>query len=129
MTLTAVWGQQQPSADGIPPNARLYVGPMEWNLDRFVTAEIQRQGLPLQLVDRPEDADFVMAAQYQGLGSHFLSPGHYIQIKVVTADGARRVWFAEANDYAVFFGRLRHHGPSRAAAAIVKRLRLDMAAR
>jgi len=43
-------------------------------------------------------------------------------------NGARQVWSGDANDYAVFFGRLRHHGPERAAAAIVKRLRLDMAA-
>jgi hypothetical protein len=101
---------------------------MEWNLQRFVTAEIERQNLPLKLVERPEDADFVMAAQYQSLGSHFLSPGHYIQVQLVSAHGARQVWFTEANDYAMFFGRLRRHGPSRAAAAIVKRLRLDMAA-
>jgi len=100
---------------------------MEWNLDRFVTEEIQSQGLPIKLVTRPEEADFVMAGQYQSLGSHFLSPGHYIQVRIVAADGARQVWFAEANDYAVFFGRLRHHGPGRAAAAIVKRLRADMA--
>ncbi len=101
---------------------------MEWNLDRFVTAEIQQQGLRLQLVARPEDADFVMTSLYQGLGSHFLSPGHYIQVKIVAADGGKQVWFGEANDYALFFARLRPHGPGRAAGAIVKRLRLDMSA-
>jgi hypothetical protein len=121
-------GGQRPDPASVPHGARLYVTPMEWNLDRFVTAEIQRQGLPLQLVARPEEADFVMTGLYQGLGSHFLSPGHYIQVKIVSTNGGKQVWFAEANDYALFFARMRHHGPGRAAGAIVKRLRLDMSA-
>jgi hypothetical protein len=33
------------------------------------------------------------------------------------------VWRAETSDYALFFGRLRSHGPGRAAEAIVKKLR------
>ncbi len=119
---------QRPAPASVPPGAKLYVTPMEWNLDRFVTAEIQQQGLPLQLVARPEDADFVMTGFYQGLGSHFLSPGHYIQVKIVSTVGGKQVWFGEANDYALFFARLRPHGPGRAAEAIVKRLRLDMSA-
>jgi hypothetical protein len=112
----------------LPPNCRLYVEPMEWNLDRFVSEEIQRQGLPVKLVDRPEEAEFIMAAQYQSLGSHFLTPGHYIQVQIFSANAGRPVWSAEANDYGIFFARLRHHGPGRAAVTIVKRLRLNMAA-
>lgn len=96
---------------------------MEWNLDRFVTAEIRKQALPVQIVDRPEEADFVMTSLYQGLGSHMISGGHYIQVKIVAVNGGTQVWNAEANDYALFFGRLRSHGPGRAAKAIVKKLR------
>ena len=127
-TLPFGFGGQPPAPTSLSPNVKLYVSPMEWNLDRYVTAEIQRQGLAVTLVTRPEEADFVMAGQYQSLGSHFLSPGHYIQVMIVTADGSRQVWAGEANDYGVFFGRLRHHGPGRAAAAIVKKLRSDLAA-
>jgi hypothetical protein len=128
VSLVGLLNGQRPAPASLPPGARLYVAPMEWNLDRFVTAEIQQQGLPLRLVERPEDADFVMMGLYQGLGSHFLSPGHYIQVKIVRTEGGKQVWFGDANDYALFFARLRHHGPGRAAEAIVKRLRLDMSA-
>ncbi len=106
----------------MPLGAKLYVSPMEWNLDQFVAAEIRSQGLPVHVVAHPEEADFVMTSIYQSLGSHRMSPGHYIQVKIVSADGARQMWFGEANDYALFFGRLRPHGPTKAAQTIVKKL-------
>jgi hypothetical protein len=112
----------------VPAGAKIYVAPMEWNLDRFVTAEIQKQGLPVVLAARAEDADFVMTSLYQSLGSHFMSPGHYIQVKIVAAKGGRQVWFAEANDYALFFGRLRPHGPARVAEEVVRKLNRRMSA-
>jgi hypothetical protein len=99
---------------------------MEWNLDRFVAAEVQKQGLSLHLVAHPEDADFVMTGLYQSLGSHLISPGHIIQVTIVAAPGGNPVWTAGASDYGLFFGRLRPHGPGRAAEAIVKKLRNDM---
>jgi len=117
---------QSPVPAGVPKGARIYVAPMEWGLDRFVTDEIRRQGLPVQLVDGAAEADFVMTSQYQSLGSHLISPGHYIQVRIDASSGGQ-VWFTEANDYALFFGRLRRHGPGRAAEAIVKKLRAEMA--
>jgi hypothetical protein len=81
----------------------------------------------VKLVTNPQDADFAMAGQYEALGSHLLSPGHSIRVKIVSADGTKQVWSGDANDYDLFFGRMRHHGPKRAAAAIVKQLRLNMA--
>jgi len=117
---------QRPVSGSMPPGARLYIASMEWNLDRFVAAEIRRQGLPVQVVAVPQEADFVMTAFYQELGSHMISPGHFIQVKIVAVDGGKQVWRAEVNDFAMFFGRLRPHGPGRAAAAIAKKLRNNM---
>jgi hypothetical protein len=126
LTLVGLLDAQKPVAPGLPAGAKLYVAPMEWNLDQFVTAEIQRQGVSVHLVARAEDADFVMTSLYQSLGSHLMSPGHYIQVKIVAAAGGKEVWFAEANDYALFFGRLRTHGPGRVAETIVKKLHRRM---
>ncbi|MGA9104644.1 MAG: hypothetical protein ACLQPN_10830 [Bryobacteraceae bacterium] len=117
---------QRPVSGIIPPGAKLYIAPMEWQLDRFVAAEIRRQGLPLQVVALPQEAGFVMTGLYQSLGSHMISPGHYIQVKIVAADDGKQVWRAEASDFAVLFGRLRPHGLGRAAQAIVKKLRNNM---
>ena len=126
LTLLSLLEAKHPVSGNMPPGARLYIAPMEWNLDRFVAAEIRRQGLPVQLVSLPEEADFVMTSLYQNLGSHLIAPGHYIQVRIVSADGGNEVWFAEANDYAIVFARLRSHGPERAARSIVKRMRADL---
>ena len=122
-TMAGLLEAQRPAYGSMPPGAKLYITPMEWNLDRFVAAEINEQGLPLQVVSAPREADFVMTSLYQDLGSHMISPGHVIQVKIVAVDGGKQVWSAEVNDYAVFFARLRPHGSGRAAEAIVKRLR------
>ncbi len=96
---------------------------MEWGLDRFVTAQITKQSVPVQLVASEDDADFVMTSYYQKLGSHLIAPGHYIQVRIVAATSDKPVWADEVNDFAVVFGRLRRHGPGRAAESIVKKLR------
>jgi len=127
LTTVGLVGAQQPAPQSVQHVPKIYIAPMEWNLDRFVSAEIGSQGLPLQVVQRREEADFVMTSLYQTLGSHMMAPGHYIQVQIVASDG-KQVWFAEVNDYALFFGRFRPHGPARAARAIVRKLHRSMSA-
>jgi hypothetical protein len=114
---------KQPIANGLPSGARLFVAPMEWNLDEFIRAEIRDKGLPVHLVDREEDAEFIMTASSEKLGSRLLSPGRDFQVRIAAADSLKQVWSAEASDYAMFFGRLRSHGSARAARSIVRMLR------
>jgi len=113
----------QPRFSGVPAGVHLYVAPMEWNLDRFVVDEVRRQALPVQLVQSAEEADFVMTCLYQPLGSHLIAPGHYIQVRVVSVSSGSAVWADEVNDFAIVFGRLRPHGPRRAARSIVRKMR------
>ncbi len=117
---------KDPDLPLLPEGARLYVAPMEWNLDQFMSQEIRRHALRVTLVPRAEDADFVMSSEYQSLGSHLMSPGHYIQVRIAAAGDGKQVWFAEANDYALLFGRLRPHGPQRVAGDVVRKLHRRM---
>jgi hypothetical protein len=121
--ITAALGAGRPTVAAMPPGSKLYVAPMEWGLDRFVTAQITKQALPVELVTSEDQADFVMTSLYQQLGSHLIAPGHYIQVRVTAADSGTSVWADEVSDFAIVFGRLRPHGPGRAAESIVKKLR------
>jgi hypothetical protein len=112
-----------PNANGLPSGAKLFIAPMEWNLDEFIRAEVRDKGLPVHLVEREEDADFIMTSSSEKLGSRLLSPGRDFQVRIVAAAGGTQVWSAEASDYAMFFGRLRSHGSARAARSIVRMLR------
>jgi exosome complex RNA-binding protein Csl4 len=115
---------QQPLSGGLPPGAKLFVAEMEWKLDRAIVAEIGRQRLPVQVVTDPREAAFTMTAVYQNLGSRTTSPGHYIQAKIVAADG-KPVWATEVRDFGVVFAQLQPHGRERAAKAIVRRLAIS----
>jgi hypothetical protein len=115
--------EKRPTPKSLPAGANLFVAPMEWNLDEFIRAEVRKNGLPVHLVGRQEDADFIMTASSAKLGSRLLSPGRDFQAKILAADGGTQVWSAEASDYAMFFGRLRSHGQARAAKSIVRNLR------
>jgi hypothetical protein len=107
----------------LPSGANLFVAPMEWNLDESIRAELGRNKLPLHLVGRPEDADYIMTGSSVKLGSRLVSPGRDFQVKIVAARSGAAVWTGGAGDYALFLGRLRPHGPARAARLIVLKLR------
>jgi hypothetical protein len=96
---------------------------MEWNLDASIRSELGKNKLPLRLVGRAEDADFIMTGSSVKLGSRLVSPGRDFQVTIVAAHSGTPVWTGGAGDYAVFFGRLRSHGPARAARSIVFKLR------
>jgi hypothetical protein len=122
LTLAGLLEAQRPVPGALLPGAKLFISPMEWNLDRAVAAEISRQGLPLKVVADRREADFVMTSAYQNLGSRTTSPGHFIQVAIIAADGGRQVWSAEVRDFGLFFAQLRSHGRARAAKAIVRKL-------
>jgi hypothetical protein len=114
---------ERPIPGNVPSGANLFVVPMEWNFDELLRAEVRRSGLPVHLVARQEEADFIMTASSVKLGSKMLSPGRDFEVQIVAAGSGNQVWSAEASDYATFFGRLRHHGAARAAKLIVRKLR------
>jgi hypothetical protein len=114
---------KRPIAPDLLSGANLYVVPMEWSLDDLLRAEIRRNRLPVHLVERQEDADFIMTASSEKLGSRMLSPDRNFQVKIVAADSGTQIWSAEASDYATFFGRRRSHGAVHAAKSIVRKLR------
>jgi hypothetical protein len=117
---------KRPTSGTIWRDARIYIAPMEWQLDHYVIEEIRRQGLAVQVVDSEREADFVMISSYQALGSRIAGPGHFVQVRILASDGSA-VWRGEVNDFAIVFGRLRRHGPRRAAEGIVKKLRSNLA--
>jgi len=107
----------------VAAGARIYIEPMEWQMEQFITAEIRRQGLPVEIVANPYAADLVMKGSAEKVSSHLMSPGRCFRVTLVTANGSDPVWSGEGDDYATVFARLRSHGPARAARAIVASMR------
>jgi hypothetical protein len=125
-TLLAAHEVKSPTGPSMSRDARLYVAPMEWQLDHYVISEIRKQGLPVQLVNTEGEADFVMTSLYQQLGSDLITPSHFIQVRIAAVNDGRAVWAGEVNDFSIVFGRLRRHGPRKAAEVILKNLRRNL---
>ena len=118
---SASYSQALPKS--LPSGAKLFIAPMEWNLDELVRAEVRKNGLPVELVESRDEADFIMTGTSVKLGSRLLSPARDFHVDVSPANGGAPVWSGEASDHATFFGRLRRHGSARAARAIVMKMR------
>jgi len=108
---------------GLPAGAKIFIAPMEWQMEQHLASEIRRQGLPVELVADEAAADYVMTGSAEKLSSHFMAPGRSFHIILTRLDGSQTVWTGEGDDYATVFGRLRSHGPARAARTIVEGLR------
>src|SRR5579864_9469032 len=48
-------------AAAFPQGAKLFIAPMEGNLDGFIASEIVKQKIPVTVVTDEKDADFVLA--------------------------------------------------------------------
>ena len=92
-------------------------------MERHLAAEIRRQGLAVELVANEADAEYVMTGSAEKLSSHFMAPGRWFHVSLTRLNGSQAIWSGEGDDYATVFGRLRSHGPDRAARSIVGGLR------
>jgi hypothetical protein len=122
--LAAAGKPQSPTAPkNLPAGANLFIQPMEWNLDEYIHREVRKSRLPVHLVQRPEEADFIMTGSSVKLGSRMISPSRDFEVQLSEAGSGALVWSTEASDYAIFFSRLRSHGAGRAAKSIVNKMR------
>jgi hypothetical protein len=107
----------------IPRGSRVFITPMEKNLDGFITAEMQRQKLPIEVVLKQEDAQYVLTGLSQMTGSHWAEQvatsifggkdKYEAECKLVTTDGKSLIWAGEAGDRSLVFGALRRGGRAR----------------
>jgi len=120
-------------AQSIPRGAKLFVTPMDKNLDSFIVAEIEKQKLPVQVVLKQEEAQYVLTGFSQITGSHWAEQvatsifggkdKYEASVKMVTADGKSLVWAGEAGDRSILFGAFRRGGQRKVAGRIVKQMK------
>ncbi len=117
----------------IPRGAKLFITPMDKNLDSFIVAEIDKQKLPVQVVLKQEEAQYVLTGFSQTTGSHWAEQvaasifggkdKYEASVKMVTADGKSLVWAGEAGDRSILFGEFRRGGQRKVAQRIVKQMK------
>jgi len=117
----------------VPKGAKIFITPMEKNLDGFITAELQKQQVPLQVVLKQDEAQVVLTGFSQMTGSHWAEQvataifggkdRYEAECKLVSADGKTLLWSGEAGDRSIFLGSFRRGGQRKIAERIVKQMK------
>lgn len=117
----------------IAPGSKVFITPMDRNLDSFIVAEIQKQKLPVEVVLQQPHAQYILTGFSQITGSHWAEQvatsifggkdKYEASVKMVSADGTRLIWAGEAGDRSILFGAFRRGGQRKVASRIVKEMR------
>ena len=120
----------------VPKGSRVFIAPMDKGLDSFITVEIQKRKLPVNIVLNQEESDYVLTGFSQITGSHWAEQvatsifggkdKFEASIKMVSSDGKRLVWSGAAGDRSLVFGALRRGGQWKVAERIVDQLKNDV---
>ena len=110
---------------------KIYIEEMENDLDGFIRAEMVKKRVPLQIVLKPEEADYIMTgslviqekrAWHEGWLSN--EKDHFIaNIMVIDAKLNRMLWASEAGDRSWWWGSLQRSGPRKTAERLVTNLK------
>lgn len=120
------------SASRVPPGSKIFLAPMEGNLQGFIAAEILKKKMPLVVVTDEKDADFVLTGAsikaddkwYNTIfGGKDKNEGN---VQLISVKDRQMVWAGEAGDRSLWWGGMRRGGERKVADRIVKQMRDDL---
>ena len=99
--------------------------------DIFLKAEIVKKKIPLQLVAREEDAEYILQGTAQEQGKQSWHEGwlsrekdHYlVGVELLRRETGEFIWASEAGDRSWWWGRMKRGGPRKAAERIAENLK------
>ena len=116
----------------VPKGSKLFISPMEGNLDGFISSEIIKQKIPVTVVTDEKDADFVLAGAsvkaddkwyHAVFGGKDKNEGN---VRLLSVKDKTMVWAGEAGDRSLMWGGWRRGGERKVADRIVKRMKDDL---
>jgi hypothetical protein len=120
----------------VPADSKVFIAPMEGQLDGFIPPEIQKRHLPIRVILDENQADFIMTGMTSRAGSAWYDviAGGVIagkdkfeaNVKLVSVKDKTLVWSASAGDRSVVFGAFRRGGQRKIAERIVKQMEKDL---
>lgn len=126
----------RPPALHVEEDSRLYIAPMESNLNDFIAAEIVKQKIPVVVVLQERDADYILTglSQKTEVKWYDVVSGSIVggkdrleaSAKLVRVKDKTFVWAAESGDRSLIFGALKRGGQRKLAERIVRKLKQDL---
>lgn len=110
--------------------SKIYISPMESELDNYIRAKFVEQHVPLTIVMDKQVADLIMTGGIKQYPDHWYDGG--VKDKStgainITDKAGNFVWGAAAGDRNIWWGNLAKHGPEKVATRIVDKLKKAIA--
>jgi hypothetical protein len=121
-----------PASSKIPAGSKVFIAPMDGNLNGFIAPEIVKKKLPLVVVMDEKDADFILTGAsikaddkwYNTVfGGKDKNEGN---VQLVSVKERQMIWAGEAGDRSLWWGGLRRGGQRKVADRIVSRMRDEL---
>ena len=121
-------------APGVPrlgADRRLYISPMEGQLDGFIAAEVIKEHLPVHIVLDDNDADLVLVGQSLKEDDHWYNAvwggkdKNEGNLRLIDVRSGSMVWAGEAGDRSLIYGQFKRGGERKVAERLVRQMRKD----
>jgi len=128
--LVCAAGNRAPSR--VPPGSKVFIAPMEGNLNGFIAPEILKKKIPFVLVTDENDAEFILSGAsikaddkwYNTIfGGKDKNEGN---VQLISVRDKQMVWAGEAGDRSLWWGGMRRGGQRKVADRIAKQLKKDL---
>jgi hypothetical protein len=125
----ATWSAPGPK---IAPGSKVFIAPMDGNLDGFIASEIIKKKLPLTIVTDEKDADYVLAGAsikaddkwyHTIFGGKDKNEGN---VRLLSIKDKTLAWAGEAGDRSMWFGGWKRGGERKVADRIVRNMKKDL---
>jgi hypothetical protein len=113
----------------VPPGSKVFIAPMEGNLDGFIAPEIVKKKLPLTVVMDEKAADYVLTGasiKADDKWYHVIFGGkdkNEGNVRLISVRDRQMVWAGEAGDRSLWWGGIRRGGQRKVADRIVKEMK------
>ncbi|HKW99355.1 MAG TPA: hypothetical protein VJN43_16565 [Bryobacteraceae bacterium] len=113
----------------VQAGSKVFIAPMEGQLDGFIAPEIIKKKLPLVVVTDEKDADYVLTGAsikaddkwyHTIFGGKDKNEGN---VRLLSVKDHQMVWAGEAGDRSLWWGGIRRGGERKVADRIVKEMR------
>src|SRR5579864_511228 len=120
------------NAPVIPAGSKIFIAPMEGDLDGFIAAEIIKQKVPVAVVTDEKDADYILTGASIKADDHWYNAvwggkdKNEGNVRLLDVKEKRMVWAGEAGDRHLNFTAFRRGGERKVADRIVQKMKHDL---
>ena len=116
----------------VPVGSKVFIAPMEGNLNGFIAPEIIKKKIPLVVVTDDKDAEYILTGAsikaddkwyHAVFGGKDKNEGN---VQLISVKDKLMVWAGEAGDRSMWWGGLKRGGQRKVADRIVKQLKKDL---